>query len=216
MPEFENLEGRISSRDSETNGNKESGVKASRPAVPVAPHRGQTIEYSPRRHGTAGSRSRSQPPVKGGAGDKGSRARKIDSAYTRRTLPKSLANLPPQKKGPSLLARVKAFLTSLYKSLQAAPEREERGRRRRHGQRRRQSRSPVSANRGQSQDREAPRGRRRRRRRPPNRRGNLSGPKISEGRADSNTPKDLVNPSSDGRRQVRRRRRRRKRSGPST
>lgn len=216
MPEFEDLEGHTSIRGSETSRNKKSGDKSSRAAVPIAPHRGQTIEYSPRRRGAAGSRSRSQDPAKGGAGDKGSHTRKIDSAYTRSTLPKSLANLPPPKKGPSLLSRLKAAFASLYKILLGiSTQQKKRGRNRRRRGRRRH-RNYSSENRGQSQTRQAQRGRRRRRRRPPDRQRNPNGPKISDGRADSNTPQAPVNPSTDGHRQIRRKRQRRRRPDPST
>lgn len=227
MPEFEDLEGRSSTQDSETEGNGKSAVKTSRITVPVAPHRGQTIEYSPRRR-AEGSRHRSRASGKGGKGDKGSgtrtlRPRKIDSAYTRRTLPESLANLPEPSKGPGLLARFKAFLTSLYKSLQTDPKRqlkkgERRRRRRPRSQSQRRNRSPVSANRTQSQERQAQGSRRkpRRRRRSTDRQRNQSRTKAFEGGTDSDAPETFAKPSTGGRRRKRRNRRRRSRSDPSS
>ena len=228
MPEFEDLEGRSSTQDSETEGNGKSADKTSRITVPVAPHRGQTIEYSPRRRGTQGSRFRSRAHLKNSEGDEGRgarirRTRKIDSAYTRRTLPESLANLPEPVKGPGLLARFKALLTSLYKSLQTDPKRQpkkgkRRRRRRPRSQRQRRNRSPVSANRAQSQERQTQGSRRKplRRRRSTDRHRNQSGTKAFEGGTDSDAPKTFAKPSTSGRRRKRKNRRRRRRSGPSS
>ena len=221
MPEFEELEGRSSTGDSQTEGSGKSAAKTSRITVPVAPHRGQTIEYSPRRRGAQSSRDRSR----GGEGDKKSgtrtlRASKIDSAYTRRTLPESLANLPAPPKGPGLLARFKAFLISLYKSLKTGakgrPKEGGRQPRRPRSHRRRRGRQPANANKSQPQASQAPGSRRkpRRRRRPTARQRSQSGTKAFAGGTDSDAPEALVKPSPGGGRR-RRRRRRRKRSDPS-
>ena len=128
MPEFEDFPatGEAPSAQKQIKPPTESGPSDRRPEPssnpPMAPHRGQAIEYSPRRTDAGPTDSKGGPRrrVRNTANEGSHRVRRniqIRSAYTKRTLPASIANMPKGPKGPWLLSRLKNFLLRLLKIL---------------------------------------------------------------------------------------------------
>ena len=124
MPEFEEIDIRslsasAKSDSTESKPSRHSDRSSTLTPVPMAPHRGQAIEYSPRR-------SRSSKPAKDSTGGSSARSgrvqrtsrstgrRGINSAYTKRSLPASIANLPKPSRGLSLFGRIKEFFSALF------------------------------------------------------------------------------------------------------
>lgn len=125
---------------------------------PIAPHRGEAVEYTPSRSQDGISDSKEDPlgSTQGNVIAGNSRARRnirIRNAYTKKTLPASIAHMPKSPKGPSLFIRLKTFLISLLKRIWKKNQKQAprwRNKRRRNRNRREPSRRGNPRRRGRA------------------------------------------------------------------
>ncbi|AWT59885.1 MAG: hypothetical protein DF168_01082 [Candidatus Moanabacter tarae] len=126
MPEFEDCSnavdpGLAQKQPTDLNELNSSSTKPENPLnQPIAPHRGEAVEYIPQRSNSGISDSKEKPfgRTQGSVGDGNLRARRnirIRNAYTKKNLPASIARMPKSPKGPNLFTRLKTFLIRLLK-----------------------------------------------------------------------------------------------------
>ena len=126
MPEFEDCPttadtGLAQKQTKEPNELSSSSAEPGNPLnQPVAPHRGEAVEYTPQRSKSEILDSQEEPSqsTQDSVRDGNHRARRnirIRNAYTKRTLPASIAHMPKSPKGPNIFIRLKTFLIRLFK-----------------------------------------------------------------------------------------------------